>query len=118
MGKYKFVAKIHSDNEKNFTKGICIWNDNKIIYKENNISVTFIYSNNRIEMNRKSNEYEIYLKFEKNTKTNSIYKFIGGNKEFILKTFTKKIIIGKNKFEIDYILEDNMFSYKLELEDL
>ena len=118
MAKFKISSNLIS-NEDNLnieTKGIKT--DNKIIYKENEISVTIVVLNNRIEMKRVHPDYIVELVFEKDKETLSSYKFVGGNKEFKLKTTTNKLVASDKKIEIDYKLEDNNFKYKLELEDL
>ena len=117
MGKVflKSILISDIDNLKLDTNGIKT--NNKIIYKENNITVTILIFNNKIEMNRSSDEYDINLLFELNTTTNSTYSFNGTNKKFTLLTYTKKLIIKDNKINIDYNLEGNNFSYSLEWRD-
>ena len=117
MGKVflKSILISDIDNLKLDTNGIKT--NNKIIYKENNITVTILIFNNKIEMNRSSDEYDINLLFELNTTTNSTYSFHGTNKKFTLLTYTKKLIIKDNKINIDYNLEGNNFSYSLEWRD-
>ena len=118
MGKYKYRAKLDSIDDKIDANGICIYKDKKIIYQENNIKVTMKLFDNNIELSRVCNEYDILLILEKNKKTKSQYKIFGGSKIFELETYTKELIINDKKIEIKYILEENEFSYILELEDL
>ena len=118
MGKIKFKAKLNSDLENLDISGIAIYNRNKITYKENEINVTILIFDNKIEMTRSCNEYKINLIFKKNKKTFSTYQVFGSNKIFELQTDTKKLNMDKNKIEITYILEENKFSYVLEMEDL
>ena len=118
MGKYKYIAKLDSIDDKIESNGICIFKNKKIIYNENNIKVTLKLFDNKIELSRVCNEYDILLILERNKTTKSQYKIFGGSKIFYLETNTKKLIINDKKIEIKYILEGNEFSYILELEDL
>ena len=118
MAKCKVNAKLISDEENLNVKTNGIKIGNKITYKENEISVTIVILNNKIEMKRVHKDYTVSLFFDKDKETISNYYFIGGNKVFELSTKTNKLIILDNKIEIDYTLEDNDFRYELELEDL
>lgn len=118
MGKINLKAKLISDEEKIDIEITGIRNQNKIVYKENDLTVTILIFDNKIEMTRVCNDYKINLNFEKNKKTISNYQLFGGNKVFDLETHTKKLNINNNKIEINYILEGNDFKYILEMEDL
>ena len=117
MGKINLKASLISDEENlNIeTSGIKIMN--KIVYKENNITVTILIFDNKIEMNRTCNEYKINLLFEKGKDTISRYNVFGMPKEFLLETKTNKLEITNTLIKIDYNLEGNNFSYKLVLEE-
>ena len=117
MGKINLKAKLISDEENMYIEISGIKTNNKIIYKENNITVTILIQNNRIEMNRTCNEYKINFVFEKNKKTISKYNVFGMPKEFLLETKTKKLNIKDNKIELEYELEGNNFNYLIEWED-
>ena len=65
MGKINLKASLISSEENLNIETTGIKTDNKIIYKENNITVTILIFNNKIEMNRTCNEYKINLVFEK-----------------------------------------------------
>lgn len=118
MAKFKINSNLISVDDNLKIDTIGIKKDNKILYKENEISVTIIVLNNKIEVKRVHPDYVIELFFDKNEDTLSNYRFIGGNKNFKLHTKTKKLLISDKKIEIEYILEDNTFKYKLELEEL
>ena len=111
MGKINLKSNLISDEENLNIEVSGIKNNNKIIYKENNITVTILIFNNKIEMNRSCNEYKINLVFQKNKKTMSNYQVFGMPKSFALETKTDKLIIEDNKIEIDYNLEGNNFKY-------
>ena len=114
MGKIFLKSNLISDIENLELSVNGIKTNNKIIYKENNVTVTILIYNNKIEMNRVSAEYEINLIFKQNSKTISTYFLFGTSKKFILNTYTKKLDIKDNKLNIDYNLEGNNFSYLLE----
>lgn len=115
MGKINLKASlISSDENLNIeTTGIKI--KNKLVYKENDITVTLLILNNKIEMNRSCNEYKINLIFERNKKTISTYNVFGASKVFELETFTNVLEIKENEIKIEYELEGNNFSYTLKL---
>jgi len=116
MGKINLKASLVSDEENLNIETSGIKKENKIVYKENNITVTILIFNNKIEMNRTCNEYKINLVFEKNKKTISKYNVFGMPKEFLLETETNKLEITDNEIIINYNLEGNKFSYHLEVE--
>ena len=117
MGKINLKASLISDEENLNIETSGIKTINKIVYKENNITVTILIFDNKIEMNRTCNEYKINLIFEKGKKTMSKYNVFGMPKEFLLETKTKKLDINDKFIKIDYNLEGNDFSYELILED-
>lgn len=88
---------------------------NKIIYKENDITVIIKLFKSKIEMNRACKDYEINLVFEKNKKTMSTYKLLDVNKYFLLETKTNELVIEENKIIINYELEKNEFNFCIEL---
>ena len=118
MGKINLKASIISEEETLNIETTGIKTNNKIVYKENNVTVTVLIFNNKIEINRTCNEYKISLNFEKDKKTISKYQVFDGEKIFDLETFTKILDICDNKIKLEYELEGNTFKYTLEMEDL
>lgn len=118
MGKINLNASLISEEENLNIKTTGIKTGNKIVYKENNITVTILIFDNKIEMNRSCNEYKINLLFEKEKDTISKYNMFGMPKEFLLETKTNKLEITNTEIKIDYNLEGNDFSYHLEMEDI
>lgn len=116
MGKISLKAKLISDEENLDINVFGIKTGNKIVYKENDIMVTILIFNNKIEMNRTCNEYKINFIFEKNKNTISTYQVFGMEKIFDLETITKKLIIKDQSIVLDYELEGNNFSYFVEWE--
>lgn len=118
MGKIKLKVSLTSEEENLNIEVTGIKTNNKIVYKENSVTVTILIKNNRIEMNRTCNEYKINLLFDLNKKTMSSYNVFGMPKEFLLETITNKLEINNDKIILKYNLEGNNFSYILEMEDL
>ena len=116
MGKINLKATLISDEENLNIETSGIKTKNKIVYKENNITVTILIFNNKIEMNRSCNEYKINLIFEKNKITTSKYNVFGMSKKFLLETKTNELIITDTDIKINYNLEGNDFNYHLILE--
>lgn len=117
MSKVFLNAKLVSDDDNLNIEIYGIKTDNKIVYKENNITVTILILNNKIEMNRVCNEYEIKLIFEKGKNTESNYSLFGTSKIFKLNTYTQLLEIEDNKLNINYNLEGNNYSYCLKWRD-
>lgn len=113
MGKINLKAKLISEEENLKIEVSGIKTNNKIVYKENDITVTILIFDNKIEMNRTCNEYKINFIFEKEKNTMSKYNVFGMPKEFLLETKTNKLNIYDNKIELEYELEGNKFTYSV-----
>lgn len=118
MGKINLRFKLISDSDNLDIKTNGIRTNNKIVYKENDITVTLLIFDNKIEMNRVCSEYKINLIFENNKTTVSTYQVFGASKVFDLETKTKTLFISNNNIKIVYELEGNKFSYNLDMEEL
>ena len=116
MGKINLIANLISEDENINIEVSGIKIKNKIIYKENDITVTILIFDNKIEMNRSCNEYKINFIFEKNIKTISTYQVFGMSKIFDLETKTYKLLIRDNEIDLNYNLEGNNFKYSLKWE--
>lgn len=117
MAKINIKVKLISDEENLDYEILGIKNKNKITYKENDITVTLLILNNKIEMKRECNDYKIKFIFE-NSSSNCIYTVFGGTKTFELETKLKKLNIKNNLIEINYELEGNIFKYSLVWEEI
>ena len=123
MSKVFGTVNLTKDNEKvleNF-KIHAIKNSNKIIYKENNIHVTILVCDNRIEMTRKHDEYFISMIFSKVENFDSYYFINNLDRKIDLQIETKKIDYNDKSINIEYLLSmDNElmghFKFSLELE--
>ena len=112
MGKYKITVK--SDELFN----ICvegIKKNNNYNYLENDTKVNIKYYKKKIIITRSNNEYVLTLNLELNKETLSTYAFIGGNKTFNLKTYTKELSISDDMILVKYNLEGNDFEFKFEV---
>lgn len=81
-----------------------IFNNNEIIYHDGDILVTLIISDNKIEMKRKHLDYEIFLIFVANTKTEGYYHLTNLNTNIKLDILTNRMYIGDYKLVVDYQL--------------
>ena len=115
MEKVNLNAKLKSVEDDLDINTVGVINKNKIIYQEDNINVTILIFDNKIEMNRTCNEYKIKLIFEKNNHTVSTYNVFGAPKVFSLDLFTTKLNIDDKRIEIEYILGENKFYYCLNI---
>lgn len=111
--KKKIHIKLASEDKIDIVVD-AIKTDNKIKYKDNNISVVITILEDEIHMKRKSDDYTISLIFKLGD-TISNYQVFGGSKTFDLETHTKKLIIDDDKILIDYNLGGNDFSFELEV---
>ena len=117
MSKIKFDAKLKSDNDDLHVFGIGMRTGNIISYKEDEVKVKVYIYPNKVEMERITDEYTVKLSFKLEDKEMSTYK-LKGHDEFLLDVETKSLFISDNCIKIDYVLEDNNFSYILSVEDL
>ena len=113
--RVEMSLKSKDDNLHIISEGIN--SGNRINYGEEDVKVTLIVSSEKVEMERVAKEYRVHLVFSISKKELSTYKLIGHD-EFILNVETKLLEISENEIKIDYILENNEFSYVLNMEDL
>lgn len=123
MSHIKGIVNLKKDNEIIYDnlliKGIIV--DDRIIYKENNISVTIYDFDNTIKMKRSTNEYIIELNFINSKTAIGTYYLIEYEKTIDLNIDTFKLIISNNKLSLDYNLKMNTelighFNFSLEYE--
>lgn len=117
MSKIKFDLKLKSKDENLHIFGLGVKSGNRITYKENDVKVTIYVYPNKVEMERVAKEYKVKLSFKLEDKELSTYK-LNGHDEFLLDVDTKSLFISDNCIKVDYVLEDNEFSYILSVEDL
>lgn len=109
MSKVKIKYSIKNSNETICNECLGILNNKKISYCDNKIMTTF--NIDTLELIRKSDDYEIKILFNNNI----CYINNNGNElkiELKIKNLKKEI----NKIYIEYILSNEIYSYKLEYE--
>lgn len=84
-------------------------------YKENNILVIVKVDKNSLTINRHTDEYDINLVFNDAKSSTSTYSVFGGSKIFKLETYTNKLKIYDDKIELEYVIEDSIYKYLLEV---
>ncbi len=87
-----------------------------IIYKEpttDNTLVKFDYKHN--ELKRDNNKITMCYKFNKNKKTTGTISLKELNKMVTLNIKTTNIIHKSNNIEITYLIEDELYNYKIEV---
>lgn len=94
--------------------------ENRIVYLENDITVTLLYQDNKIEIKRETDDYIIRLYFEEGKKTEGTYFLKEYQQSLPLQVITNKMFYEENRVEIEYSLsieEDfDHFFFTLELE--
>lgn len=103
----------NSENNSSFETNAII-RDNIIKYKEdNNTIVKFNYDTN--ELTRENSELRMnYLFSNENPTTGTIF-IKDLNKELELEIKTKRVQIKNNDIEIEFLVEENDFLYKIEV---
>ena len=104
MSKIKINSTLKTTNEviKKEFMGILI--EDKIIYNDDAVNVTFSFKNNELIMKRSSKEYSIEFKFSKNNTTKCVYNVKSENIIVYLDIKTKRLIIEDNRVIVDYEL--------------
>lgn len=87
--------------------------DNIIKYKENDISVCINILENKLEIIRKNDKYNLKLNLILNKETDSVYTLTNYG-DLIIKTFTKKLTCD-NHIDVEYYLNEQDELYKFEL---
>ena len=123
MSKINGCINLQKDGEiiySNFPiKGIKT--NDKIVYKENDINVTILLDNNKIEMKRRTGDYIIELIFLDGKVTNGNYHLIEYKNSINLNIETLSSINQDNKIILDYNLSMaeefiGHFTFSLEFE--
>lgn len=115
MSKIKIKTTVN--NEKFLFKGIK--KQNKIIYKDDDISVTIDISN-IIVLTRENLDFKLQLIFDQNKETTGTYLLKMNNNYLELQVKTKKLVIEPKFIEIIYIINssDEIKNFKLEFEEI
>lgn len=124
MSKVKIKSHLHNKslNEVYITDIIGIRNNNKIIYKEDNVNVVISVNNNELFIERKCQEYNLTLHLSNKSNTKGIYN-INGIGEITLHIETKSLFLDDNEIKTKYIIdfggnEITEFEFSLKMEEL
>ena len=123
MSRFCGIVNLCQDNyviyDNLLVKGIL--NDNKLVYKEEDISVTILLKDNKIEMKRKSHDYCIELSFCEHKPSLGMYYLKEYNQNLELQIETLSLLHNEQRIDIEYILSMEKetvghFIFSLELE--
>lgn len=104
MLKIRIHSAVISPEETITKEAIGILQDNKIIYKEDNVDVTILIFDNKIRLSRVSEQYELNMEFIKDEEVPGNY-IIEKNINIDLKTKTNILKIDKSNIIIEYELK-------------
>ncbi len=118
MSKIYINSMLHNKKENKFYSDEVIGiKDNKIKFITDKVMNVLDINNDIINLKRKSDEYEIDMTFDKNTRTKGTY-YIKTLGYLNLEIVTNTLVIKDNYIEIDYIMylenEKTNFIYKLD----
>lgn len=115
MSKIRIKATVN--DEKFLFKGIK--KENKIIYKDNDVSVIIDISN-IIILTRENLDFKINLIFDKKENTKGVYLLKSSNNYLELQIKTEKLVVLENSIEIIYNINSNeeTINFKLEFEEI
>lgn len=118
MSKIYINSMLHNKKENKFYSDEVVGiKDAKIKFITDKVMNILDINNDIINLKRKSDEYEIDMTFDKNTKTKGTY-YIKTLGYLNLEIVTNTLIIKENYIEIDYIMylenEKINFVYKLD----
>lgn len=113
MSKVKIKVSVNDDIEKEYN-AIYLEKEKLLTYKEeDNTLVKFNYKDN-ILIRENDSIFMQYKFVNKKTSKNKI--FIKDLKQYLdITLFTKNILVKDNIINITYVIEDNLFNYKIEV---
>lgn len=113
MSKVKIKVSVNDDIEKEYN-AIYLEKEKLLTYKEeDNTLVKFNYKDN-ILIRENDSIFMQYKFVNKKTSKNKI--FIKDLKQYLdITLFTKSILVKDNIINITYVIEDNLFNYKIEV---
>ncbi len=122
MAKVNIKLKNKTDNQILESKFIGIKTDNKIKYKDNNITSVIEINNNELNLERKCDDYTISLHLSLDKITKGYYN-INNIGLVNLNIETNKLLIKSNEIETEYTLifdnnEKQVIEFILELEEI
>lgn len=115
--KLQFTLKNNTEKEKHHCETTGILKENKILFQENDIMVTILIKENKVEMKRNHEEYSLYIPLQKGINEEGYYNVYKVSKMNI-KTKTETLKITKNSIKSIYDLyinEQFIGNFKLDL---
>lgn len=104
MSKIKLNLTLKTNIEVINKEFVGILIDNKIVYNDDNVNVTFLLGKSELTMRRCSEDYDVDFVFSNNNLTKCVYNVKSNNIIICLDIKTKNLIIDKNRLFVDYEL--------------
>ncbi len=112
MAKKLIKTRLKNSEETINLEVNAIINDNKIVYKDKDVTNTVIINNDNIDLIRKNDEYQLSMNFSKN-KSQCEYKLLNIDRILNMDIETINIDIKDNYVFIKYKLNDEIFEYEI-----
>lgn len=121
MVKIKINSSLKTDEDNVLGEFLGTFDNNIIVYQENNINVTLLIKDNKIKMSRIADDYDIELDFALDQIAKGIYDIKKHKIKMDLEVKTNILEINNNKIFIEYELklnDENMgiFSFEIKYE--
>lgn len=121
MAKIKINSSLKTNEGTVLKELVGLFQDNKIVYQEDNIDVTILIGDNTIKMNRAAADYLIEINFASDQTTKGIYDIKSHKINMDLEVKTNILKINSNTIFIEYELKLNnedmgVFSFEIKYE--
>ena len=114
MAKKEIIVSIKNDEGLKKHQTTAIISENTIEYKEKD-NTTVVFDYNRKTLTRDNEELKMNYEFSLNKKTTGTILIKELNKTLNLEIQTKKMIVENDDIEINFVVENNKFLYKIEV---
>lgn len=108
----KVITSIKNDEKIIEYESNVIINDNTFLYREDNYNVKLEYLNDKVVFTRTNDDMRSKFIFDLNDSKLEIL-LLKNNMNFSMPIKTTKIKKSDNEIIIEYIVEDNVFTYKM-----
>lgn len=112
MAKKLIKTRLKNSEETINLQVNAIINDNKILYKDKDVTNTVIIDDNSVDIIRKNDEYQLSMKFSKNS-SQCTYKLLKLDRILNMDIETINLDIKDNYLFIKYKLNDEIFEYEI-----
>ena len=113
MPKKEIIVKLKNNYIDDSINTQAIISDNKIKYKEKDNTKVILDLNNK-ELIRENNELYMKYIFNEKKETDGIIDIKELNRKILLKIKTKKYRINNNIINIEFEIENDIFTYEIE----